>query len=619
MRRDDGRRMRGRAGRFAAVALVLVVAGGFVARHLRDAPPSSGATRACSLATRPPAADEAPETTKEIGPEDVVPPQPVVRDAAPADPVETDNDLPAEESVGEDGISDAPFTGPAQNGAIGFGGAPGGRWRRGGVEDAVHRARPPFTTEGYDRLPENPFVRTADQDVSTFAIDVDTASYANVRRFLRDEGRLPPKDAVRIEELVNYFSYAYEPPPPGSEHPFLWHATMVGCPWAPAHRLLRVALKGRVLDAATRPAANLVFLIDVSGSMNAPNKLPLVQSALGLLVPLLDARDRVSIVVYAGAAGQVLAPTSGAEHEAIREAVDRLRAGGSTNGGQGIELAYRCAVENRIEGGVNRVILCTDGDFNVGVSDHGALTRMIEAKAKQGVFLTVLGFGTGNLKDDLLEQLSDRGDGNYAYVDDLAEARKVFVEQGLSTLVTIAKDVKIQVFFNPAKVAGWRLLGYEDRRLAKQDFNDDTKDAGEVGAGHAVTALYEIVPAGQGVPGPVPADPNPFVAAGGAPSLGANAWLRVRARYQPPSGGASTLLEQDVPDGALPFEAGDLDLQWASAVAGFAMMLRDDPEKEQCSWALVEEIARAARGDDPHGYRAEMLRLVELARSLAQP
>jgi Ca-activated chloride channel family protein len=485
------------------------------------------------------------------------------------------------------------------------------------VEGRVHRARPPFHTEGYDRIRDNAFRRASEQDVSTFSIDVDTASYANVRRHLMVDRRLPPKDAVRIEELLNYFTYEYAPPPEQAKTPFDAHVQVAACPWNAKHRLARIAIKGRVISKEKRPAANLVFLLDVSGSMSSPDKLPLLQKALAALTRRLEARDRVSIVVYAGRAGMVLPPTSGDEKSTILTALEKLRSGGSTNGGAGIQLAYRLAAQHFIEGGVNRVILATDGDFNVGVSNRGDLTRLIEQKAKTGVFLSVLGFGTGNLKDDLMEDLSNKGNGNYAYIDSMKEAHKVLVEQASSTLVTIAKDVKVQIFFNPARVAGYRLIGYENRILAKQDFNDDKKDAGEIGAGHAVTALYELVPAGQALPGPQ-SDENPFVRSKDAPAAAsANALFRLRLRYKQPEGEVSTLLEEDVYDDGRDLGTADRDFQWAAAVASFGMLLRESEHKGNSTFDAVLEMARPALGSDVSGYRREFLEMVSRAKRLA--
>ena len=364
-----------------------------------------------------------------------------------------------------------------------------------------------FLTESYDRIDDNPFVAVADHALSTFSVDVDTASYANIRRFLTDNGHLPPADAVRIEEMVNYFDYAYAPPavvdgPEGAADtaPFAAHVEVTGAPWTPGHRLVRIGIKGLEVEPGERPAANLVFLLDVSGSMNSPEKLPLVVKGMKTLAGQLQPDDRVAIVVYAGASGLVLDSTT--DHRAVVDALDRLQAGGSTNGGEGIELAYLTATRNHIPGGLNRVILCTDGDFNVGVTDRGSLTRLIEEKANQAetpTYLSILGFGSGNLQDATMEELSNRGDGNYGYIDSQREAEKLFVEQIAGTLLTIAKDVKIQVEFNPAEVAAYRLIGYENRLLADEDFNDDTVDAGDIGAGHTVTALYEVVLAERGV------------------------------------------------------------------------------------------------------------------------
>lgn len=481
-------------------------------------------------------------------------------------------------------------------------------------EPAAEPVRPGFNTEAYDRVVDNDWKRVADADTSTFSVDVDTASYANVRRFL-NEGKLPPKDAVRIEELINYFPYDYAPPKPDAAHPFVAHVEVAGCPWNPGHRLARIALKGKTLNVNDRPATNLVFLVDVSGSMQPDNKLPLVKRSMQMLVNELDERDRVAIVVYAGAAGAVLPPTTCAEKETIRQALDRLESGGSTNGGAGIRLAYDLAQQHFLEDGVNRVILATDGDFNVGVTDRGSLTRLVEEKAKTGVYLTILGFGMGNYKDARMEELSNKGNGNYAYIDSRAEAKKVLVDGLGGTLVAIAKDVKIQIFFNPQEVAGYRLIGYANRLLNKEDFNDDTKDAGDIGAGHAVTAFYELVPAGQEVPaGKV--DPNPFVVEN-KPSDLANTGtlLLLRLRYKQPDGDTSTLLEQSVMNRDGGFDDASPDFQWASAVAAFGMLLRDSEHRGQVTWDTVLEIARTHAGAD--SVRQEFLGLVEKARQLA--
>jgi Ca-activated chloride channel family protein len=462
--------------------------------------------------------------------------------------------------------------------------------------------------EAYDRIRDNPFVRVADEDTSTFSIDVDTASYANVRRFLQQQHRLPPPDAVRVEEMINYFSYAYEPPAAGSPHPFRIHVEVATCPWEKAHRLARVAIKGKAIDRRERPDSNLVFLVDVSGSMDQPDKLPLVLASLRMLAENLGERDRVAIAVYAGAAGLVL-PSTGDKQQVI-DALARLKAGGSTAGAAGIVLAYQVAAENFIKGGTNRVILCTDGDFNVGISDDGSLTRLIEEKAKTGVFLSVLGFGTGNYQDSKMQQLADKGNGNHAYIDSILEARKVLGEEMSGTLVTIAMDVKIQLFFNPRTVAGYRLIGYENRLLRKQDFNDDTKDAGEIGAGHCVTALYEIVPAGGEVPAAVPADENPFLAKPAA-GAGSDALFQLRLRYKQPDGDKSELLEQTVSDGDGSFDRATPDFRWAASVAAFGMNLRGTAGM---GLEAVLEIAKGAAGDDK--YRREFLELVAAAKLL---
>jgi secreted protein with Ig-like and vWFA domain len=468
----------------------------------------------------------------------------------------------------------------------------------------------------YDRVVENPFRAVKDQPLSTFSIDVDTASYANVRRFLMNEGRLPPPDAVRIEELINYFHYDYAGPK--DDTPFAAHIDVAGCPWKPEHRLVRIGLKGKEVPAESRPPCNLVFLLDVSGSMDSPDKLPLVKAGMKLLADEMRENDRVAIVVYASAEGLVLPSTPGAQRQRILEAIGRLNAGGSTNGGAGIELAYRIAQENLIPKGVNRVVLCTDGDFNVGTTSTGDLTRMVEEKARSGVFLSVLGFGRGNLNDAMMETLSNKGNGNYAYIDGMSEARKVLVEQMGGTLVTIAKDVKIQVEFNPARVAAYRLIGYENRMLAAEDFNDDKKDAGEIGSGHTVTALYEIVPAGGKVDTPA-VDPLKYQAAAQPPAdkPAGNELLTVKLRYKEPDGDTSKRLEFPVVDAGAAFGKASPDFQFAAAVASLGMLLRGSEYKGTATYDAVLEIATAAKGDDPHGYRAELLEMVRRAKTLA--
>ncbi len=467
-----------------------------------------------------------------------------------------------------------------------------------------------FNTEEYGHRDDNQWQSPRRQPLSTFSIDVDAASYGNVRRFLR-EGTLPPKDAVRVEEMINYFHYDY--PNPRGDHPFSVTTELGRAPWNPAHRLALIGLQGQRMSLGELPPNNLVFLIDVSGSMSSPDKLPLLKSAFRLLVNELRDEDRVAIVVYAGAAGLVLPPTLGNEKTRILEAIDRLEAGGSTAGGAGIQLAYQVARDHFQSEGNNRVILATDGDFNVGVSSDGGLIRMIEERRQDGVFLTVLGFGTGNLKDSKMEQLADKGNGHYAYVDDLLEAKKVFVQELGATLYTIAKDVKFQVEFNPARVKSYRLVGYENRLLADRDFNDDTKDAGEMGAGHSVTALYEIIPvdgAGSGDDGAV----DQLRYQDRPRTTGSGDWFTVKLRYKPPQANTSRLFEQ-----AVRTETGapSVDFRFAGAVASFGMLLRDSEYKGQATFASVLAVARGARGADQEGYRAEFVRLVETASSLA--
>ncbi len=472
-----------------------------------------------------------------------------------------------------------------------------------------------FNTEAYDRIYENPFLRVAQNPLSTFSIDVDTASYSNVRRFL-SQGTLPPKDAVRIEELVNYFSYDYAPP--DGAVPFAAHVEVAACPWHEKHRLARIGIKGREIDNQQREPANLVFLLDVSGSMQPANKLPLVKAAMRMLVQNLTDRDRVAIAVYAQASGLVLDSTSCEVSEPILDALERLQAGGSTNGGQGIQLAYNVAQQNFQPDGVNRVILCTDGDFNVGTTDQGALVRLIEEKAKSGIYLTVLGFGRGNLKDSTMEKLADKGNGNYGYIDTIYEARKILVDEISGTLVTIAKDVKTQVDFNPAKVAAYRLIGYENRLLRDEDFLDDTKDAGEIGAGHTVTALYELVP--PGAEGDLPkVEPSKYQkpAQPSAAAAESDELFTLRMRYKLPQEEQSQPLELAVTDAGGSFNAATPDFQFAAAVACFGMLLRDSQHQGQSSYDLAIELAQGGRGQDRGGYRSQFLELVKTAKALA--
>ncbi|MGA3006493.1 MAG: von Willebrand factor type A domain-containing protein [Opitutaceae bacterium] len=476
-----------------------------------------------------------------------------------------------------------------------------------------------FNTEAYAYHADNEFLSVAQNPLSTFALDVDTASYANVRRFLQ-AGQRPPADAVRIEELVNYFPYAYEAP--RGEAPLAATLEVAAAPWAPAHRLVRIGLKARDVTAAARPAANLVFLIDVSGSMDEPDKLPLLQQSLRLLLGQLRADDRVAIVTYAGESSLALPSTPASHRREIAEVLDALHAAGSTNGGRGLELAYDIAKANFITGGVNRVILATDGDFNVGLTDEGGLVRLVEEKARSGVELTALGFGTGNYKDAMFKQLADKGHGNYGYVDTPDEARKLLAEQVGGTLVTVARDVKAQVEFNPAKVVAYRLIGYDDRVLKKEDFNHDAITAGEVGAGRTVTALYEIVPAGAEPPATPGVDAlkygkaerrEPRVERPESAEL-----LTVKVRYTPPEGGASRRLEFPLTDRGAAFAEASADFKFAAAVAGFGMILRDSPYKGSATWAAVEQWAGQGLGTDAGGWRAEFVGLVRQAGKLSE-
>ena len=470
-------------------------------------------------------------------------------------------------------------------------------------------------TDSFDRIQENAFVRVAEHPLSTFAVDVDTASYSLARRAL-NSGRLPIPGVVRVEEMVNYFDYDYAPPADGK--PFATHLAAVVCPWNPAHRLVRVGLKGRVLDAKARAPMNLVFLIDVSGSMDEANRLPLVKKSLTLLVQQLRDDDRVALAVYAGSAGLRLPSTPASERKKILAAIDGLEANGSTNGGEGIQLAYATAAANFLKNGNNRVILCSDGDFNIGMTSHSELLDLIEKKAKEKVFLTVLGFGMGNYKDSLMEKLADKGNGNYGYIDTLGEAKKLLVHGLSGTLETIAKDVKIQVEFNPAVVGAYRLLGYENRKLNKEDFNDDKKDAGEIGAGHSVTALYEVVPAEAPDPSAHPAvDPLKYAAAEKVPAAGAGAeMLTVKLRYKEPDEETSKRLEFPLKNDAAAWERTDADTRFAAAVAAFAMKLRHSRYAKDITWAQIRGWAEANRGADPYGYRDECCKLIRMAESL---
>ncbi|MDX6696017.1 MAG: Ca-activated chloride channel [Blastocatellia bacterium] len=469
-------------------------------------------------------------------------------------------------------------------------------------------------TEAYTHFDDNPFIEASRAPLSTFSIDVDTASYSNTRRFITD-GQLPPKDAVRIEELVNYFSYDY--PQPVGEAPFSVTAEVSEAPWNKAHRLVHIGLQGKRIAPEQMPPANLVFLLDVSGSMNEPRKLPLVKSALKMLIEQLGARDRIAIVVYAGSSGLALPSTTGDRKGEILAALDRLEAGGSTNGAEGIQLAYQIAQQNFIKGGANRVILATDGDFNVGVTSEGDLVRLIEEKREGGVFLSVLGFGTGNVKDSTMEKLADKGNGNYAYIDTLGEARKALGEQIGGTLFTIAKDVKIQVEFNPKQAAAYRLIGYENRLLRDQDFNDDTKDAGEIGAGHTVTALYEVVPFGQKFEN-AGVDPLKYQQPSQTSQMAdSRELMNIKLRYKEPDASFSKLLNIGLADAGNKLNNASENFKFASAVAEFGMLLRASKYKADASYTDVLQLARSSTGTDLHGYRNDFINMVETARTLS--
>jgi Ca-activated chloride channel homolog len=484
---------------------------------------------------------------------------------------------------------------------------------RGGVVVMSYNSTPDYNTEQYDYIAENNFKKVHNNPLSTFSIDVDAASYSNIRRFI-NSGSLPPVDAVRIEEMVNYFTYTFSESKDGA--PFSVYTEAAPCPWNKDHQLAVVALQGKKIATENLPPANLVFLIDVSGSMMEENKLPLVKKSLQLLVKQLRPQDRVAITVYAGNAGLVVPSTRGSEKEKIMEAINSLEAGGSTAGGAGIKLAYKVVKENFNEEGNNRVILCTDGDFNVGVSSDGELVRMIEEKRGTGIFLSVLGFGTGNYKDSKMEKLADKGNGNYAYIDNIMEAKKVFVNEMGGTLMTIAKDVKIQIEFNPAKVKEYKLIGYENRILNDEDFNDDKKDAGEMGSGHRVLALYEIVPVGSSSTG-ISIDPLKYQ----VPDLKSKTdfsdeMMTVKVRYKEPQASTSKAIAQPVKWNNPTIEKMSDNLKFACAVAEFGLVLRNSAYKGKSNYDQVLNLARASKDKDEQGYRSEFVRLVEAAKLL---
>jgi len=472
-----------------------------------------------------------------------------------------------------------------------------------------------FNTNEFDHITDNPFLRPQENPLSTFSIDVDTAGYSIVRTFLQ-RGELPPKSSVRIEELINYFDYDYLPPNDGRS--FAVRAEAGVAPWNPGHILARIAIKGMEFPPAERPPVNLTFLLDVSGSMDSPNRLPLVKTAMAMLVDELGPQDRVAICVYAGAAGTVLEPTNGDNKERILAALRRLEAGGSTAGGAGIQLAYRLAEQNFDPAAVNRVILCTDGDFNVGITNRSELVDLIKGKAASGVYLTVLGFGMGNFRDGTLKQLASNGNGNYGYIDTIEEANKILVRQLSGTLVTIANDVKIQVEFNPATVGAYRLIGYENRLLRAEDFNDDTVDAGDIGAGHTVTAFYEIIPPGaeaDALPGVNPLRYS-VQREEEVPAVFADELATVSIRYKLPGETASNLLSFPVRTQEIR-RAGEssADFTFAASVAAFGMLLRDSPYKGSANFEMVQTLAESSIGTDTYGYRRNFILLIRAAKT----
>jgi Ca-activated chloride channel family protein len=475
---------------------------------------------------------------------------------------------------------------------------------------SCYQPAPDFNTEGYSAIHENGFKSPIREPLSTFSIDVDAASYSNIRRFI-NEGQKPVADAVRIEEMINYFDYDY--PQPKNGHPFSIIYELGDCPWNSDNKLLHIGLQGEKMMNEEVPPSNLVFLLDVSGSMDEPNKLPLLIKAMKLLVSQLRAQDRVAIVVYAGSSGLVLPSTSGNQKEKINAALERLQAGGSTAGSAGLKLAYQVAEENFMSAGNNRIILATDGDFNIGPSSNAEMERMIENYRNKGIFISVTGFGMGNYKDDKMEIIADKGNGNYSYIDNLMEAKKVFINEFSSTLYTIAKDVKIQIEFNPAYVKEYRLVGYENRLLNEEDFDNDKKDAGEMGAGHTVTALYEIVPAKGN-------DDQSrrlkYQQSDVLPEASAtNELATIKFRYKKPDSDKSILITEIIPHAAIPIAQTSNNFRFSAAVAGFGMLLRDSEYKGSIDYNQVLAMARGAKGPDKDGYRAEFIRLVELSNS----
>lgn len=476
-------------------------------------------------------------------------------------------------------------------------------------------AQPQWNTEEYDAINENIFHDALKNPLSTFSIDVDAASYSNIRRFIND-GQRPPKDAVRIEEMINYFHYDYDQPT-GSD-PFAIHTQVSEAPWNAQHKLVLIGLQGRRVPTDNLPPSNLVFLIDVSGSMDEPNKLPLLVSSFKMLVQNLREQDHVAIVVYAGAAGLVLPPTPGSEKQTITAALDKLQAGGSTAGGAGIRLAYDVAAEHFKKGGNNRVILATDGDFNIGESSNAAMEELIGHERETGVYLTVLGFGMGNYKDSKMETLADKGNGNYAYIDNINEARKVLVNEFGGTLFTIAKDVKLQIEFNPAKVQAYRLIGYENRVLKNEDFNNDKKDAGDLGSGHTVTALYEIIPVGV-EDKYFKVDDLKYQTSKIDPSAyHSNEMMTVKFRYKDPEGSESKLIVHPVANDPMPLARTSDNFRWSASVAAFGMLLRDSEFLNGYTSDEIAELATSAKGEDEEGYRREFINMVQSFGTLAR-
>ncbi|OJY93626.1 MAG: hypothetical protein BGP13_04155 [Sphingobacteriales bacterium 40-81] len=472
-----------------------------------------------------------------------------------------------------------------------------------------------YNTEDYNGITENRFLTVKDNPLSTFSIDVDAASYSNIRRFLNN-GQLPPAGAVRIEEMINYFHYDYAQPK--DDKPFAIHTEIAESPWNAAHRLVLVSLQGKKIPTENIPASNLTFLIDVSGSMQDENKLPLVKQSMKLLVDQMREQDKVAIVVYAGNAGLVLPPTSGANKQIIKDAIEKLEAGGSTAGGEGIMLAYKVAGENFIKGGNNRVILCSDGDFNVGMSSDAEMEKLIEQKKKMGIFLTVLGYGMGNYKDNKMQILADKGNGNHAYIDNMSEAKKVLVSEFGGTMFTIAKDVKLQVEFNPSKVQAYRLIGYENRMLNKEDFNNDKKDAGEMGSGHIVTALYEVIPVGVKSDFVEKVDALKYQKNSGDINNHSPELMTVKFRYKNPDADVSKLIEHAVSDEHIALRNTSDNFRFAAAVAQFGMLLRDSEFKQNASFNNTLSLASSALGSDEEGYRKEFVQLVQKAGGLAK-